>query len=132
MRKVNPLTRKRAFLAIRAIGRAVVAGEQFVTYSDLATRLAMPNRTGRGLGKVLDEAAAMCRDRGLPDVTAVVVTKESVERGEPFPSLDSFVDGVWPISGLSLDDVRAEQVRVQTFDWRAVRELQLAEVSGSL
>ena len=125
-RKVTTLTRKRAFETIKVIASAMLNGEVAITYSELARRLALPNETGRGLGDVLGEAAAMCIERGLPDVSAVVVTKESFARGAPMPSLDSFKDGEWPLTGLTLKDIPAEQDKVRLYDWRSVRELSLA------
>jgi len=101
-------------------------GEPAVTYSDLAKRLGMPNDTGRGLGPILDEAALKCKENNLPDITSVVVTKESLASGTPMPSEASFnALGFWPLSGLHKDDVPAEQERVRNFDWRKVRQLNL-------
>ena len=68
----------------------------------------------------------MCVENKLPDVSALVVTKDSVDRGKPFPSLDSFVDGVWPLTRLAMEDVPAEQERVRNFGRRTVRSLGLA------
>lgn len=126
-RTVTPLTRQRAFATIKVLANAVLNGEKAVAYSDLANRLGMPNDTGRGLGPILDEAAAMCMEHGLPDVSAIVVTKESLASGVPMPSEDSFKDGVWPLTGLSREDVPAEQARVQSFDWGSVRSLGLGD-----
>ena len=86
----------------------------------------MPNQTGQGLGAILDEAAAMCREITIPDVTAVVVTKESIAEGRPFPSMDSFIDGIWPVSGLGIEDVPDEPARVREFDWKKVPSLGLS------
>jgi hypothetical protein len=100
--------------------------EQFVSYSDLAQRLGMPNDTGRGLGAILDQAALKCKAKGLPNITSVVVTKGSLLSGKPMPSESSFNGaGMWPLAGIHKDDVPAEQVRVQSFDWTTVRELNL-------
>ena len=110
-RKVTPLTRRRAFQTIKVLAGAILNGETALTYSDLARRLGMPNETGRGLGPILDEAAAMCTEHKLPDVSAVVVTKESLDRAQPMPAATSFRDGVWPVSGLSIADIPAEQER---------------------
>jgi hypothetical protein len=103
----------------------MIEGETAISYSELARRLAMPNDTGRGLGPILDEAAAMCLEHGLPDVTSVVVTKESLVAGLPMPSRGSFRDGVWPVSGLTVSDVPAEQIRVRAFNWKSVPSLRL-------
>ncbi|WP_146168269.1 hypothetical protein [Celeribacter persicus] len=125
MRKVTPLTRKRAFATIKVVAKAMMEGEHAISYSDLAVRLGMPNETGRGLGPILDEAAHMCIEHNLPDVSAVVVTKESLLRGEPMPSMDSFVDGMWPITGVMIEDVPIIQAQVREFNWREVRQLNL-------
>jgi hypothetical protein len=103
--------------------------ETALSYSDLAKRLGMPNETGQGLGPILDEAAAMCVEHKLPDVSSVVATKESVDLGKPFPSLASFEDGVWPKTGLRIEDVPDEQERVRQFDWKSVRSLNLGETT---
>jgi len=100
-------------------------GEVALSYSELAERLEMPNRTGQGLGPILDDAAALCIKHGLPDVSSVIVTKDSIENGQPMPSLDSFQDGVWPITGVSIEDVPALQNEVREFDWAAVKQLGL-------
>ncbi|MCB1338085.1 MAG: hypothetical protein KDK10_11755 [Maritimibacter sp.] len=126
-RKVTRLTRERAFATIKVLADAMLKGEKAVSYSDLANRLEMANATGRGLGPVLDEAGAMCIERGLPDVSVVVVTKESLALGEPMPSEESFKDGIWARTGMSREEVPLEQDRVRSFDWTSVRELRLGE-----
>jgi len=122
-RKVTKLTRERAFATIKVVAKAVLSGEKAISYSELAKRLGMPNDTGRGLGPILDEAAAMCMQHGLPDVSAIVVTKESIAAGKPMPSAESFLDGVWPVTGLTIDQVPEEQDRVRSFDWEKVPTL---------
>jgi hypothetical protein len=104
-RRVTQLTRKRAFQTIKIIAKAMLDGE---------------------LAVILDEAAAMCVKHDLPDVSSLVVTKESMLQGRPFPSKESFKNGIWPISGLSVDDIPAEQERVRRFDWMSVRSLGLS------
>jgi hypothetical protein len=102
--------------------------EKAVTYADLAARLGMPNDTGRGLGAILDEAALKCKEAGLPNVTSVVVTKESLLAGKPMPSEASFNSaGIWPLSGIHRDQIPDEQERVRAFDWRSVRQLNLGQ-----
>jgi len=101
-------------------------GEVALSYSELAKRLEMPNETGRGLGPVLDEVAVMCIKHNLPDVSSVIVTKDSIEKGQPMPSLESFTNGIWSISGISIEDIPAVQNQVRAFNWTAVRELDLS------
>jgi hypothetical protein len=126
-RRPTPLTSKRAFETIKIIARAMLDSEIAITYSDLASRLGMPNDTGRGLGAILDEAALKCKAAGLPNVTSVVVTKESLIAGKPMPSEASFNSaGIWPLSGTYRDQIPDEQERVRAFDWRAVRPLNLS------
>ena len=120
---VTRLTRERAFKTSKIVAQAMLNGEPALAYSELARRLEMPNGIRSAFKPILDEAARMCKAKGLPDVTSVIVTKDSLDRGCPFPSLDSFSDGVWPITGMTVDQVPAEQERVRAFDWRAVREL---------
>jgi len=123
---VTNLTRTRAFACIKAVAGEMIAGNTHIIYSELADKIGMRNKTGQGLGPILDEAATMCRKHNLPDVTAVVVTAESVRSGEPFPSLNSFNnEGIWPLSGLHIDDVPAEQKRVRDFDWQSLPTLNL-------
>ena len=124
-RKVTKHTREKAFASIKTVAKAMLAGETVISYSDLAVRIGT-NPTGQGLGDILDEAARMCIDHRLPDVSAVVCTKDSIDEGRPMPSSRSFVDGVWPITGISIDEVPAEQERVRIFPWLEVRSLGLA------
>jgi hypothetical protein len=108
------------------VARAAISGERAISYSDLALRLEMPNPTGRGLGAILDEAAAKCRENQLPDVSAFVVAKESLAAGEPMPSRDSFdTDGFWPRSGVHMSEIPALQGEIRKFDWKAIRALGL-------
>ena len=127
-RKVTKLTRERAFATIKIVAKAALTGETAITYSDLAQRLQMPNETGQGLGPILNEATSMCVENNprLPDVSAFIVTKDSFEKGKPMPSENSFVDGRWPISGLSVEDIPSEQDRIREFDWRSVKSLGLS------
>ena len=74
-RNVTKLTRERAFYSIKIVAAAMLNNELALSYSELANRLQMPNETGQGLGPILDEAAAMCLENSLPDISAVVVTK---------------------------------------------------------
>lgn len=120
------LTRQRGFETIKVIGSAMISGEKFLAYNDLAKRLEMPNDTGRGLGPILDYAAELCKKHKLPDVSAVVVTAESLDTESPFPSLSSFnANGIWPLTGMHKDDVPKEQIRVQNFEWKSVSSLGL-------
>ena len=74
----------------------------------------------------MNEAALMCVDYKLPDVTSMVVTKWSLDTGKPMPSDDSFVDGVWLLTGLEKSEVPSEQIRVREFDWKKVKTLGLS------
>ncbi len=126
MRKVSKLTKKRAFATIKIVAKAMLDGERAIAYSDLATRLGMADTTGRGLGPILDEAAYMCKDFQLPDVSAVIVTKESLARGFPMPSDESFDDkGFWAITGIYKQEVPNYQLKVQSYDWTTVPTLRL-------
>ena len=125
-RNVTKLTRERAFYSIKIVATAMLNNELGLSYSELANRLQMPNETGQGLGPILDEAAAMCLENSLPDISAVVVTKSSLEKGAPMPSLGSFDDGVWRITGLAIEEIPQEQQRVRDYDWKSVKSLKLA------
>jgi hypothetical protein len=104
----------------------MLAGEPALAYADLAKRLGMANETGQGLGPVLDEAAAMCIENNLPDVSTVVVTKESMEQGCPMPSRRSFDEnGFWAITGISMDEIPEYQKKVRAYDWASVPTLAL-------
>jgi hypothetical protein len=123
---VTKLTRQRSFATIKIIAKAMLDGEECVSYSDLAYRLGMPNTSGQGLGPILDDAARQCMKFGLPDVSAVVVSKESILAGRPMPSERSFdQDGFWPITGTHRDEIPEIQDRVRRFEWRKVRSLGL-------
>jgi hypothetical protein len=125
-RVVSELTKKRAFATIKVVARAVLANEPALTYSQLAQRLEMSKVNGQGLSSYLNEAAAMCAEHGLPNVSVMVVSKDSLDRGEPMPSEGSFADGFYASTGLTKADIPAEQARVRAFDWKSVRSLNLA------
>ncbi len=123
---MTPRTRKLGFEVIREVAKAVASGEPFLSYSEMAQNLGMQNTTGQGLGPILDYAAELCLKHGLPDVTANVVTKSSLDSGNPMPSDNSFdANGMWAISGLYVSDVPNEQKKVIEFDWISVRPLKL-------
>jgi hypothetical protein len=124
-RAVSPLTKERAFATIKVVAKAVMAGEQALTYSQLAQRLGMSNVNGQGLSSYLNEAAAMCAEQGLPNVSVLVVSKDSLDRGTPMPSEGSFADGFYASTGLTKETVPAEQDRVRAHDWKSVRSLNL-------
>ena len=124
-RDVTPLTLERAKAAIRIVAQAVLAGEAALTYSDLARRLGMSKVNGQGLSRYLNEAAALCAEQGLPNVAVLVVSQDSLQRGQPLPSEGSFTEGFYASTGLARTDVPAEQDRVRAFDWRAVPGLAL-------
>ncbi len=125
-RAVSELTKKRAFATIKVVAKAVLAGEQALTYSQLAQRLEMSKVNGQGLSSYLNEAAALCAEHGLPNVSVLVVSKESLDRGVPMPSEGSFADGFYASTGLTAAEIPAEQGRVRAYDWTSVRSLNLA------
>ena len=120
-RSVTPLTRQRAFATIEVVANAVLAGEMAITYSELARRLGMSKVNGQGLSSYLNEAAALCAEHGLPNISVLVVSKDSLDRGSPMPSEGSFSEGFYASTGLTLADVAAEQDRVRVYDWKAAR-----------
>lgn len=124
-RTVTPLTAQRAFATIQVVAKAVLAGEPALTYSDLARRLGMAKVNGQGLSSYLNEAAALCAEGGWPNVSVLVVSKDSLDQGNPMPSDGSFSAGLYASTGLSKADIPAEQTRVRTFDWHAVTALGL-------
>jgi hypothetical protein len=124
-RIVTPLTRQRAFATIKVVAEAVLAGEQALTYSQLAQRLGMSKVNGQGLSSYLNEAAALCAEHGLPNVSVLVVSKDSLNRGAPMPSEGSFADGFYASTGLTKAAIPAEQDRVRAHDWTSVRSLKL-------
>ena len=123
-RKVTPLTRERAVGTIRVVAEAMRSGEEAITYSDLASRLGMSKVNGQGLASYLNEAAIICARHGLPNVSCVVVSKASLESGAPMPSEGSFSDDHYAASGLSRDEVPAEQARVRAHDWSTLPDLE--------
>ncbi len=122
---VTPLAQQRALATIQIVAKAVLAGEPAITYSELARRLGMSKVNGQGLASYLNRAAEICADLGLPNVSTLVVSKDSLDRGAPMPSSGSFSDGFYASTGLTRDDVAAEQDRVRVFDWRSVEKLNL-------
>jgi hypothetical protein len=116
-RDVTPLTAERARAAIRIIAAAVMAGEQAITYSDLARRLGMSKVNGQGLNSYLIEAAAICAEQGLPNVGCLVVSQESLQAGQPMPAEGSLSDIFYAKTGLDRAEVPAEQAKVRGFDW---------------
>lgn len=125
-RDVSPLTKQRAFATIQVVANAVLAGETALTYSELARRLGMAKVNGQGLSSYLNEAAALCAENGLPNVSVMVVSKDSLDQGKPMPSEGSFTDGFYASTGLAKADVPAEQARVKAFDWKAASFVNLA------
>ncbi|WP_333817356.1 hypothetical protein [Tabrizicola sp.] len=124
-RRVSPLTKQRAFATIKLVAKAVLSGEQALTYSQLALRLGMSKVNGQGLSSYLNEAAALCAEHSLPNVSVLVVSKDSLDQGRPMPSEGSFTDGFYASTGLTKADIPAEQERVRMFDWKSVRSLNL-------
>jgi hypothetical protein len=110
---------------IQIVAKAVLAGEPAITYSELARRLGMSKVNGQGLASYLNRAAEICAEHGLPNVSTLVVSKNSLDQGAPMPSSGSFSDGFYASTGLTRDDVLAEQDRVRAFDWRSVATLGL-------
>jgi hypothetical protein len=124
-RNISALTKERAFATIKIVAKAALAGEMALTYSDLARRLGMSKVNGQGLSTYLNEAAALCAEHGLPNVSVLVVSKDSLDRGTPLPSDGSFADGFYASTGLTKAEIPAEQERVRAYDWRSVRSLNL-------
>jgi hypothetical protein len=124
-RNVTALTKQRAFATIKVVANAVLAGEVALTYSELARRLGMGKVNGQGLSSYLNEAAALCAEHSLPNVAVLIVSKDSLEKGDPMPSDGSFSDGFYASTGLAKSDIPAEQKRVREFDWKSVRSLNL-------
>ena len=89
-RNVTPLTRQRAFATIKVVAKAVLDGEAGLTYSELARRLGMAKVNGQGLSTYLNEAAAICAEHGLPNVSVMVVSKDSLGSGSPMLPFHSF------------------------------------------
>ncbi len=124
-RMVTQLTKDRACATIKFVAQAALDDKTALAYSDLTKLIGMKTQPGRGLGEILDEAALMCADQNLPNVSALIVTRGSLDAGKPMPSDKSFVDGIWAKTGMSKSEVRAEQERVRAFDWRKVKTLGL-------
>ena len=116
---VTPLTAQRARAAIRIVGQALQAGELAVTYSELARRLGMSKVNGQGLKSYLIEAAAICAEHGLPNIGVLVVSQDSLAAGAPMPAEGSLSATFYTKTGLSRDDVPAEQARLRAVDWAA-------------
>jgi hypothetical protein len=120
MADVTPLTQARAVATIGIVARAVADGEAALSYSDLAKRLGMSRVNGQGLSSYLREAAAICAENGLPNVAAMVVSRESLDRGAPMPSDGNLSADLLEALGLTPADIPAEHARVRAFDWSTV------------
>ena len=116
-RELSPLAEERAWATIKIVAQSVAKGEMGLTYSELARRLGMSKVNGQGLTSYLNRAAEICASNGWPNVSVMVVSKESFDRGVPMPSKGSFSDGFYAATGLTLEDIPAEQARVREFDW---------------
>lgn len=116
---ISPLTRQRALATIRIVAAAMQAGEAALSYSELARRLGMSKVNGQGLASYLNEAAAICAERGLPNVATVIVAKASLDAGAAMPSEGSFAAGFYASTELTREMIPAEQARVRAFDWAA-------------
>lgn len=123
--KVTPLAEERARAAIGIVARAVLAQEAAISYSELARRLGMSRVNGQGLVTYLKRAAEICAEQGLPNISTLVVSRDSLERGAPMPSEGSYSADFYAHTGLAPADVVAEQDRVRAFDWRSVEALGL-------
>ena len=126
-RNITPLTKQRAFATIKIVAKAAMDGEPALSYSELARRLGMSKVNGQGLSSYLNEAAALCAEFGLPNISTLVVSRQSIDQGQPMPSSGSFSDGFYARTGLAKDNVAAEQQRVRDFDWRSVPTLGLGD-----
>ena len=114
---LSPLAEQRAWVSIKVIAEAVAKGELALTYSELARRLGMSKVNGQGLSQYLNRAAEICAENHWPNVSVLVVSKDSFDKGAPMPSKGSFSDGFYAATGLTEADIPAEQARVRTFDW---------------
>ncbi|MGF1660164.1 MAG: hypothetical protein ACFCUS_12120 [Rubrimonas sp.] len=118
--RITTRSAARAEQAARVIAAALAMGELAVGYRDLAERLELPNRTGRGQRGLLDALSLLCQREGWPDLATVVVTAGSLRAGRPRPSRGVFdASGVWPTNGLTEETIPLEQSRARDFDWRA-------------
>jgi hypothetical protein len=87
------------------------------TYPILADRIGWYNKTGQGLGAPLTEVLEFCKMGGLPILTAIVCatgTDSPSERG---------LNAIRQVVGEF--DLRAEQKKVQRFDWSTVEQFDL-------
>ena len=119
-KNVTGHTRKHAYEAIKVVVQAILSDKNAISYSDLATHLPIQDNSGRGLGHILVEAAKICAENKFPNISSIVVTQESIREGCPFPSEKSFSGGSWAKTGMKREDVKAEQNKVLTFDWKSI------------
>jgi hypothetical protein len=124
-KNVSQLTKDRAAATIKVVAAAMLAREGALTYSELARRLGMSKVNGQGLSSYLNEAAALCAEQNLPNVSVMIVSKGSLDQGTPLPSDGTFSDGFYASTGLTKSDIPDEQERVRTFDWKSVQSLDL-------
>ena len=110
-----PTNRETAEVIVRAYMEGAATGRRtFWSYGDIATLVGRKGQSNL-LGGPLDEVRLLCRERGWPDIGAVIVTKPSLLDGTLLPSAPALEK----YGGLN--ELRSAQANVISFDWSAVR-----------
>jgi hypothetical protein len=121
---LTPLTKERALATIEIVARAMLAGAETLTYAELSQQLGLTKLNQQGLNSYLRAAADICAERGLPNVAAVVVSKESLAAGQPMPLARALTDDF--VARASTDSaIAAEQANVRSYNWAQALHLAL-------
>ena len=114
---VSKNDRETAKEIIRVLVTFLREGGKYISYSDLADRLGKPEILARQLGKYLDEVSRICLQNRIPNLSSIVVMKDTLNSATPMPSKDSFQNEYWPISGVKKTEIDLAQKDVHDFDW---------------
>ncbi|MCB1449668.1 MAG: hypothetical protein KDJ67_06025 [Nitratireductor sp.] len=114
---VSKNDRETAKEIIRVLVTFLREGGKYISYSDLADRLGKPDILARQLGKYLDEVSRICLQNRIPNLSSIVVMKDTLNSATPMPSKDSFQNEYWPISGVKKTEIDLAQKDVHDFDW---------------
>jgi len=104
--------------------------QQFISYGDVAAANGSDwQKVRRLMPKHLDNVLSYCHQRGLPYLTAIVVSKPNLETGKFDPeNLKGFIHGVQRL-GLTIADFEkfAEEEQLRVFEWGRSHPIEVAE-----
>ena len=104
-----PKTARNAYLLWKFLIEEVAGKMEFYTYEDVSQVLWHHPNSAMSVGRVLEPIMQYCAANGLPQLTALVVNKQSLVPGE---GLHEHV---------SPEDTHEEWKRVWEYDWSTVK-----------